>query len=385
MKPPSISIDPSAFWKDPYPALAQMRANTPICYVPELDAVLITKRDDIFRFEKNVDVFSSTQPGGLMTILMGENMMRKSGDPHKLERKQMQPSVSPTVTAKTWKSLFESDTHTLLDNLSSITSCDLVTDYAMPVSANALRRVTGLSNMTPEQLDASSQGMIDGIANYEGDKQVEARCHEMTALIDACIDEMLPRVKQHPDCSLLSTLPGAGQAMESVRANIKLAISGGQNEPRTAIAGTAWALLNNPDQLDAIRDGQHRWQQAFEEYVRWISPIGMSPRRIACDYQWSGIDFKEGDRAFFMYGSGNRDESVFDCPELFNIDRNTSKAIAFGAGPHFCAGAWVSRCLIGEVALPMLFERFPNLRLNGDAEFGGWAFRDLLRMPVRLQ
>ena len=86
MKPPSISIDRSAFWKDPYPVLAQMRANTPICYVPELDAVLITRRDDIFRFEKNVDVFSSKQPGGLMTVLMGENMMRKSGDAHKLER-----------------------------------------------------------------------------------------------------------------------------------------------------------------------------------------------------------------------------------------------------------------------------------------------------------
>jgi cytochrome P450 len=182
--------------------------------------------------------------------------------------------------------------------------------------------------------------------------------------------------------SLLSALTRAGQPLDSVRANIKLAISGGQNEPRDAIAGTAWALLSHPDQLQSIHDGHHNWMQAFEEYARWISPIGMAPRRIARDATVDGIQFEKERRAFLMFGSGNRDETTFDKPEQYQISRNTSKAIAFGAGPHFCAGAWVSRCLIAEVALPMLFEQFPKLALAGDAPFGGWAFRGLLKMPV---
>ncbi|NBS30340.1 MAG: hypothetical protein EBS76_07460, partial [Actinobacteria bacterium] len=65
---PVVNIDPTAFWNDPYPTLAEMRANTPICFVPELNATLITRRDDIHTCEKNVAVFSSDQPGGLMNV-----------------------------------------------------------------------------------------------------------------------------------------------------------------------------------------------------------------------------------------------------------------------------------------------------------------------------
>ncbi len=385
MTPAEFSIDPKAFWQDPYPALAQMRAQAPICHVPQLNAVLITRRDDIFILEKNTEVFSSVQPGGLMTVLMGENMMRKDGEPHKLERKQMNPSVSPAAIADTWQRLFEEDTQAVLDQLATRDRCDLVTDFAMPVPANALRRITGLMNLTQAQLDATSQGMIDGIANYAGVPEVEARCHEMTALIDASIDKMLPAVQAEPDSSLLSVLTRAGQPMDSVRANIKLAISGGQNEPRDAIAGTAWALLTHPEQLAAILRGDNTWRQAFEEYARWISPIGMSPRRITKDYEWNNVEFAAEQRAFLMYSSGNRDESTFDHADQFDITRNTNKAVSFGAGPHFCAGAWVSRALIGDVALPMLFDRFPNIQLAGDAAFGGWAFRGLLNMPVTLR
>ena len=78
---PVHTIDPQSFWEDPYPALAEMRAQNPICHVPQLGATLMVKRNDIFTCEKNIAVFSSDQPGGLMTELMGENMMRKDGDP----------------------------------------------------------------------------------------------------------------------------------------------------------------------------------------------------------------------------------------------------------------------------------------------------------------
>jgi cytochrome P450 len=136
-------------------------------------------------------------------------------------------------------------------------------------------------------------------------------------------------------------------------------------------------LLTNPEQ-------QGTYRQAFEEYARWISPIGMSPRLIAHDHTYNGISFQKGTRAFFMFSSGNRDEDIFDQPDAFQITRDTTKSISFGAGPHFCAGAAASRVLIAEVALPKLFERFPNLALNGPTPFTGWAFRGPTTMPVML-
>src|SRR5258708_29199179 len=127
-----------------------------------------------------------------------------------------------------------------------------------------------------EDMNAWSQAMIDGVANYIGDPAVEARCREATAFIDAAIDDMIPIMIKTPDQSLLGVMLAAGMPIESVRANIKLAISGGQNEPRDAVAGTVWALLTNPEQLDLVRSGKVSWQQPFEEYARWISPIGRS-------------------------------------------------------------------------------------------------------------
>ncbi|MGR8921696.1 MAG: cytochrome P450 [Gammaproteobacteria bacterium] len=381
---PTYDIDPRQFWADPYPDLARMRATTPIVRVPQLDATLLTRRDDIFECEKNVAVFSSWQPAGLMTTLMGENLMRKDGEAHLGERRQAFPSLSPRTVAGHWRERFVAYTEAILDGLAAREEIDLVRDYAMPVSANALREITGLTSMTPAEMDASSQGMIDGCANYAGDPDVEARCHEATGRIDAAIDMRLPEVGAAPDYSLLSILTRAGQPLDAVRANIKLTISGGQNEPRDAIAGLVWALLTHPEQLEKVLAGEVSWLAAFEEYARWISPIGMSPRRVARDYSYHDVDFAAESRVFLMFGSANRDESVFDEPARFDVTRDTSKAVAFGAGPHFCAGAAASRCLIGEVAMPLLFERFPDIRLAGEVPFGGWAFRGPLAMPVRL-
>ncbi|MEM7523757.1 MAG: cytochrome P450 [Pseudomonadota bacterium] len=376
---PVFEIDHEKFWNDPYPDLARMRETAPIAYVPQLDATLFTRRETIFEEEKKIEVFSSVQPGGLMTVLMGENMMRKDGDAHMAERRQMFPSVSPRTVRDVWTARFECDAARLLRDLAPQRAADLVKAYAMPLSGDALRAITGLSSMTGEELDATSQAMIDGCANYIGDPAVEARCHWGTGLIDAHIDRMAGDAPAH---SILAVLQAAGQPMENIRANIKLTISGGQNEPRDAIAGAIWALLSHPEQLAAVRVGDVDWDAVFAEYARWMSPIGMSPRRVAQPYEVDGVRFEPGERAFFMFGAANRDPAVFDEPDRFDCRRDASDHIAFGAGPHFCAGAWASKALVAGVALPFAFEALEGLRLDGEVQFGGWAFRGPLSVPA---
>jgi len=85
-----------------------------------------------------------------------------------------------------------------------------------------------------------------------------------------------------------------------------------------------------------------------------------------------------------MFGSANRDEACFAKADDFDVTRNTQKSIAFGAGPHYCAGAFASRAMVADVALPSVFARLRGLRLE-DGEpvrIGGWAFRGLLNLPV---
>ena len=91
-------------------------------------------------------------------------------------------------------------------------------------------------------MDQVSQAIIDSCSNYIGTPSVIPACRAATVNIDAHIVKMIPEVAEKPDNSILSVLIEAGQSMNNIQSNIKLVISGGQNEPRDAIAGTAAAL-----------------------------------------------------------------------------------------------------------------------------------------------
>lgn len=362
---PIHDINVPEFTAEPYADLAAIREGTGAAFVPQLNATLFCRRDVIFREEKRIDLFSSEQPEGLMVKLMGQNMLRKDGAEHAADRKATFPSYSPRTVRDHWTARFRERTQEALDDLAPQGGCDLVRDYAMRVSGEALRDVTGLYDLSWKEIDATSQAMIDGASNYHGDPAMEAGARAAVARINEAAERQL---HDQPEYSLLKVQLAAGMSMDTTTANIRLAISGGQNEPRDAIAGTAWALLTHPEQLQMIRDGKATWKDAFEEFNRWQSPVGMVPREVTRNEEVEGVQLEKGERVFFMYSGANRDPRVFDTPEVFDITRDTTPSLAFGAGPHFCAGAAVSRSLVADIALPMLFERFPDMKMAGDVD-----------------
>jgi cytochrome P450 len=126
----------------------------------------------------------------------------------------------------------------------------------------------------------------------------------------------------------------------------------------------------------------------MDRRVRGICALDRADRDVAAPrrrpWRYGGVDFEPEDRVFLMFGSANRDEACFADPDRFDITRDTGKSIAFGAGPHYCAGAFASRAMVADVALPSLFARLKGLRLDGSepVRIGGWAFRGLLNLPV---
>ena len=379
---PHVPIDAAAFAANPYPVLAHMRAHAPIAFVPQLNATLLTKRDLIHREDKRIAIFSSVQPGGLMEKIMGLNMMRKDGAPHMEERKMLFPALSPRTVVEHWTPIFSQIVEAQLDALEARGACDLVTDFAMPVCGAALCAMTGLTNMTPQQMDRASQQMLDAVANYIADPQIDAMGFARSAEVDTFIDAQLEKLQDNPDPSILSVLSRAGMSRAGIGGNVKVIIGGGQNEPRDALAGMVAALLAHPDQHALIKLGKQSYTDAFREYTRLEAPIQMTPRMIARPDTVDGVAFETGDRVFLMYSSACRDEDVFDNPDQFDITRDSSSAIPFGAGPHFCAGAAASRALVAEVAAPALFERLGGLHLTGPVKSHGWAFRGPLSVPV---
>lgn len=382
---PVTHIDMTTFAQDPYPALAQMQRDAPVTFVPELGATLITRRDDVYAQEKRIDVFSSDQPNGLLTKVMGANMMRKDGDAHMAERKALFPALSPRTVRDHLEAQFKDIVQTQIDLIKPRGQCDLVTDYAMPVAANALRVMTGLTNMEAADMDAASQAMLDAAANYQGDAEVDARGYAWKDKVMDLIRARLVELRRSPDLSIISVLDQAGLSVDAIAGNVRVIIGGGQNEPRDAIAGLIWALLSHPAQKAMIEAGTARFEDAFDEYIRWVAPIGMSPRRVARSDHACGVTFEQDDLVFFMFGAAGRDPAHFANPDAFDITRNTRAAVSFGAGPHFCAGAAASRVLIARMAVPMLFAALPDLALDGPVRMAGWAFRGPLSVPVGWQ
>ncbi len=374
---PVYNIDISNFKSNPYPDLKEMRVLNPICFVPQVKATLICDRESIYECEKNIHVFSSVQPQGLMTLLMGQNMMRKDGKDHLMERKTIFKTISPKTSRDHWKDRFETIADKIIDKIKMLKSGDLLTLYAKEFSAECLKIVTGLTNMTADEMDRVSQGMIDGCSNYTGDKNIEKNCNNCTESIDAHINEIVRTKSKDYDFSMINTMLDSNLSSDQISANVKLAISGGQNEPRDAIAGCIWAALNF--ELKELLLLNNNWDQLFNEFCRWMSPIGMSPREIAKDFYYKNVFFKKGERVFLMFSSANRDEKVFTNPEKFQLKRDCSKSIHFGAGPHYCAGASIASTMISLVALPKLFSAFPKLKLvdKKEYDFDGWAFRGI--------
>ena len=87
-----------------------------------------------------------------------------------------------------------------------------------------------------------------------------------------------------------------------------------------------------------------------------------------------------------IQASADHDEDFFEDGHLINVFREKNVHQAFGSGPHHCAGAHAARMMLGKMALPMIFERFPNMELASaeDVVWSGFGFRGPLNLPVKL-
>ena len=150
-------------------------------------------------------------------------------------------------------------------------------------------------------MDRVSQGMIDGCANYSGYLEVEARCNDCTAAIDAHISYRIASGLDDNDVSLIVVQQRAGLSDAQQRANVKLAIFGGQNEPKDTIAGIIWAILERHTVLKALQAGTVSYLQVFEEFTHWISPIGMSLRCIAKPYITMALTLSKMSARFLFF------------------------------------------------------------------------------------
>jgi len=376
-------------YRDPFPIYERLRAEGGVHWVPKVGRYLITSYDAVHTTEMDQQTFSADEEGSLQIRAMGHSMLRRDDPEHYLERKAWQPVLRPGVVKRTWTQVFERNADRYLDEMvAKGPGADLIWDFAAPYAAENLRQILGLYNATQEDMQRWSQTLINATGNYADDPDVWAEGERSFDEVDVALDEMLRWHADHPDHSLLSSLlriPDYEMPLERVRANIKMTIGGGLNEPRDALGVAAWALLTHPEQRAAVEADPGLWPAVFDEALRWIAPIGLYSRQTTRDVELSGVHLPAGARLGICVLSANRDATVWDDAAAFDVRREVKPHLAFSKGVHVCLGAWVAKAEVAAVGLPRLFQRLRGLELvpEDPAEIGGWVFRGMTHMPVR--
>lgn len=157
----------------------------------------------------------------------------------------------------------------------------------------------------------------------------------------------------------------------------------GHDTTKDAISGGLHALIQNPGELERLRNDPGLMPTAVEEMIRWTTPVKEFMRTATADTEVRGVPIATGESVYLAYVSGNRDEDVFDEPFRFDIARDPNKHVAFGYGVHYCLGAALARMEMNSL-FTELVGRLESIELAGKPELSATTFvGGLKHLPIR--
>ena len=373
----------------PYPIYKKLRREAPVLTVKALGRTLLTRAKDTFAVKDAPELFSSNDPNTPMKrAFLAHTLMRKDGSDHRQERMAMAPSLSSRVVRQVWAPLYTEYAEAYVGKLPRGETVDLYQVLCGPLAARILADMMGILQVADSTMQQWSQALIEGAGNFAWQPEPFALSDKANSEMDKCFDSRIEHLQRNPDDSALSVMINAQKpiAKSQIFSNIKIAIGGGINEPRDALATVIYGLLTNPEQLQQVRqDGL--WKEAFEEAIRWVAPIQVSSRLVMEDTEIRGCHIPKGDTVMTIQASANRDEDLYEHADQFNALRPKAPHQAFGNGPHHCMGTHSARNLTAQILLPMLFDRFPNMQLPEPQHvvWRGFGFRGPINLPVLLK
>ena len=284
----------------------------------------------------------------------------------------------------------------VIDRVIERGEADFVEDLAAPLPLLIICDMMGIPrSFYPEVLHNSNVILSAGDPDYfpPGESPRDILIGAGLSLL-GMMNELAEERRQNPKDDLTSALIHAGDEGDDDRLTAQeissffiLLVVAGNETTRTSLTHGMYQLSRNPDQREILtRDLEGVLPTAVEEIVRYASPVSYMRRTATGDVELAGRRFEEGDKFVMFYGSGNRDETVFDDPDRFDVRRDPNPHIGFGApGPHFCLGAHLARREM-TVMLRRIFERMPDIEVTGEPERLRGALplvNGIKRLPVR--
>jgi cytochrome P450 len=319
--------------------------------------------------------------------MVNNHMLNKEGQDHTRLRGLVSKAFTPRVV-QNMRPRIEQIADELLDAVAERGRMELISEYAYPLPITVIAEMLGIPLEDRPKFRSWSEAVVKPALTPEAQQESLRRLGELVAYMQGLISAR----RQHPGEDLLSGLIHAEEQGDRLNESelfsmLSLLIVAGHETTVSFIGNAVLALLQNPEQLEQLRQNPGRTAAAVEELLRYDSPVERSLTRwVARDTELAGQQLRRGDLIIAVLGSANRDETRYPHPDVLDLQRKVAAHLAFGKGAHYCLGAPLAR-LEGEIALNTLFQRFPNLQLDCPPGDLVWRevplFHSLQALPVR--
>ncbi|WP_425246199.1 cytochrome P450 family protein [Streptomyces sp. NEAU-NA10] len=297
------------------------------------------------------------------------NMLSTYGADHTRLRKLVAPSFTHRRT-EALRERVEAITAELLDDLERGGDVvDLKAGFAHPLPMRIICELFGV----PEELREATARLIAAIMDTS-DPSPEHAAH-VQEQIGTVLGGLIAHKSEHPGDDMTTELirvrdeDGDRLSSEELLYTLLLVIGAGFETTVNLIGNAVVALLDRPGQLAAVRRGEIDWDAVVDETLRVHPSIASLPLRFAVtDLKVGEVTIPAGDAIITTYAAAGLDPAHYGADaDVFDATRGADDHLAFGIGVHRCIGAPLAR-MEALTALPALFERFPDLRLDTRAE-----------------
>ena len=372
-----LDFNDASFLADPYPELAQVRAFGHPVWNEELGIFLAAGYHDANSVLRNKNlgrIFAPKQPESEwaeFNWLHADSMLDSEPPKHTRLRSLISKAFN-RGKIEGLRPLVERLAHELADGCAAKLEADgrfdVIADFAEPLPVKVIAALLGFPAEEEHLLRPWSQAIVKmyEVAPTDGDREAaKLASHEFAEYVRAL---MILR-KANPGADLISDLAQVEEAGERLNAQELIAtcvllLNAGHEASVNGFGNGLVAALEREDQAELLRTRSRQIADtAIGEFLRFDAPLHLFERTATADTEIGGVKIKTGQKIAALLGSANRDASVFERADDMDLTRDPNPHIGFGAGIHFCIGAPLARMEMAT-SLPVLFERFPKLRLE---------------------
>jgi cytochrome P450 len=405
-----VSISPLSFWASTAEVREEsfkiLRDERPVSWHPPLEGSLmtpeqdgfwaVTRHADVVAVSRDPELFCSGQ--GVMMEEVPEDILEAAqsflamdAPNHTAMRRLINAAFTPKQVARIEEGITARAAR-IVDDLLQVQEGDFVEQVSKRLPMWTIFEMLGLESEHREEAALHADEMVSWAdeAIAAGREPGEVLNDGLVGLISLGF-EMAASRRARPQDDLMTNLVEAevdGQRLtdEQIASFFVLLSVAGNDTTRNSISFTMKALCDFPDQRKLLteRSGE-LLTPAVSEFVRFATPVMTFRRTATRDLEMHGAHIRQGDWVVMVYSSANRDERVFENPDVFDVERAPNNQLAFGGGgPHFCMGHVLARTQL-RALFDELLRKAPHLQVGDPTYLVGNFVRAIPSMPYQLQ